>query len=122
LNKGVAAKRDLDDAQTALAVAESTLTGAQQAASLLRAGARAEDLRAAELRVQQAQETLQQARTTGRAKIEQARAALQAAEQSALEVEAKRQDAQVARQTTVQKQADLAAHRPPPPMPSSGRP
>jgi RND family efflux transporter MFP subunit len=108
-DKGVAAQRQLDDAQTALAVAESTLEGAQQQANLVRAGARPEEIRMAELRVQQAQEALQQAQAGGKAKIAQARAALQQAEQSALDVEAKRQEVQIARQTAAQRLADLSA-------------
>ncbi len=107
--KGIDAKRQLDDAQTALAVADSTLESARQQANLVRAGARAEDIRAAELRVQQAQEALAQARTSGEAKVAQARAALRQAEQGRLQVLAKRQEALAMRETAAQKRADLAA-------------
>ncbi len=107
--KGIDAKRQLDDAQTALAVANSTLESTRQQASLTRAGARPEDLRAAQIRVQQAQEALAQATTSGDAKVAQAQAALRQAEQSALQVTVKQRDAQALQQLALQKRADLAA-------------
>lgn len=107
--KGIDARRQLDDANTALAVAEAALASAQQQGNLLRAGARAEDLRAAELRVQQAQDALRQAQQSGDAKVAQAQAGLRQAQQSALQVDAKRQEAAASRQGVAQKQADLAA-------------
>jgi RND family efflux transporter MFP subunit len=107
--KGIDAKRELDDAQTALAVAESSLASAQQQADLVRAGARPEDLRAAQLRVQQAREALDQAKTSGAAKVAQAQAALQQARQDALQVAAKQQESLALRETANQKRADLAA-------------
>src|SRR5207249_2710499 len=55
------------------------------------------------------EETLSQARASGDAKVAQAKAALRQAEQTALQVEAKRQEAQAARETASQKRADLAA-------------
>jgi len=107
--KGIDSKRQLDDAQTALAVADAALESARQQADLVRAGARAEDLRAAELRVRQAREALAQAQTSGDAKVRQAQAALRQAEQSALQVAAKQQEARAMRETAAQKRADLAA-------------
>jgi HlyD family secretion protein len=109
LEIGIAAKRQLEDAQSAFDVAESALESARQQASLVRAGARPEDLRAAELRVEGAQKALSQARKTGDAKVAQAQAALRQAEQSVLQVDVKRQDAAAMRETAHQKQADLAA-------------
>ncbi len=108
-DKGISAKRTLEDARTALAVAESTLESAQQQSSLVRAGARAEDLQAAELRVDAAQSALTQARSSGDAKVSQAEGGLRQAQESALTVEAKRQEAQAMHQTAAQRQADLSA-------------
>ncbi len=108
-DKGVAARRQLDDALTAYAVANSGLTSAQQAANLLRAGARSEEVRAGELRVEGARDALVSAQKSGDAKILQARAALQQAQQSRLNVAVKQEEARAMQDTTVQKQADLAA-------------
>jgi RND family efflux transporter MFP subunit len=91
--KGIVPKRQLEDAQTALSVAESGLGSAKAQASLVRAGSRIEDVRAAELRVQAAREALAQARKSGDAHVRQAKAALRQAEQGTLLVEAKRQEA-----------------------------
>ena len=110
-DKGIAPRRQLDDADTALTVAESALTAAQQAESLVRAGARAEDLRAAGLRTQQAQEALGAAETGGDAKIRQAETALEQARKTALSVAARKQDAVAANQAVSQKRADFAAAR-----------
>lgn len=107
--KGIAARRQVQDAETALTVANSTLETARQQVSLTRAGARIEDIRAAELKVQQAKETLDQAKLSGEAKVAQAQAALRQAEQSAGQVAAKRQEAQAMRASVVQKRADLAS-------------
>ncbi len=107
--KGIAPKRQLEDARTAKAVANAALETSKQQLSLLRAGARKEDLRLAELRVQQAKETLEQARSSGEAKVAQAHAALQQAERSVLQVDAKRKEAQAMQRATLQKRADLAA-------------
>ena len=108
-DKGVAAKRVLEDATTSLAVASSTLTSTQQALSLLKAGARPEDLRAAELRVEGARNALTASQKSGDARVLQARAALQQAEQSKLQVAVKQQDALATQDMTRQKSADLAA-------------
>jgi HlyD family secretion protein len=91
--KGIVPKRQLEDAQTALSVAESGLESAKAQASLVRAGSRAEDVRAAELRAQGAREALAQARKSGDAHIRQAKASLKKAEQGNLLVESKRQEA-----------------------------
>jgi HlyD family secretion protein len=109
VDKGIDAKRQLDDAQTALSVADSALESARQQASLVRSGARAEDLRAAEIRVQQAQQAVAQAKTSGDARVTQARAALRQAQQSALQVAVKQQDARAQHELAAQKRADLAA-------------
>lgn len=108
-DKGIDSRRQLDDARTALTVATSALESARQQAGLLKAGARAEDLRAAELRVQQAREGLAQARSSGEAKVAQAAALLRQARQSALQVAVKQQDALVQRQNALQKHADMAS-------------
>jgi HlyD family secretion protein len=107
--QGIAAQRQLDDAKTALAVANATLESAQQQASLVRAGTRPEDLHAAELRLEQAREALSQAGTSGRSRVEQARATLHQAEQGALQVATRQQEARAMHEAEHQKQADLAA-------------
>jgi RND family efflux transporter MFP subunit len=107
--KGIDAKRQLDDAQTALTVADSALQSATQQLSLVRAGARPEDVRIAELKVQQARQGVTQARATGDAKTAQAQAALRQARQSAGQVTVKRQDARAMREQAAAKRADLAA-------------
>jgi RND family efflux transporter MFP subunit len=107
--EGIAAQRQLDDAKTAVAVADATLKSAQAQASLIHAGTRPEDLQAAQLRVDQASEALSQAQTSGQAKVWQAQAALQQAQQSALAVAAKQQAARAAEEAARQKQSDLAA-------------
>lgn len=109
VEKGISAKRNLEDAKTALAVANSALSGAQAQASLVRAGARTEDLRSAEIRVQQAQESLAQAKSSGDARVAQARALLRQAEQGELQAGVKAQEARAARQAALQKRADLSA-------------
>jgi RND family efflux transporter MFP subunit len=108
-DKGIDSQRQLDDAKTAFAVAESALESATQQASLVKAGARPEDIRAAELRVQQAQEMLTQAKTSGDAKVAQAAATLRQAKENALQVAVKQKDAGVQHQIAQQKRADLAA-------------
>lgn len=79
-DRGIKARRELDDAQTALRVADAGLKSAGDALSLLRAGTRTEDLRAGELRVAGARETLGAARASGNAKVVEAQAALQLAQ------------------------------------------
>lgn len=90
-DKGIAAKRQLDDAKTAQRLAASSLESARQQADLVRAGTRSEDLQSAELRVKTAQ------------------AALEQAEHGDLQVTAKKQEAQAAMESIQQKRADLAA-------------
>ena len=109
--KGIAPKRQLDDAETALTVAGSALTAAQQAESLVRAGARAEEIQAAELRTQAARDAQYAAENGGAAKIQQAQAALEQARKTALTVAARRQDAIAAQRGVAQKRADFAAAR-----------
>jgi RND family efflux transporter MFP subunit len=91
--KGIVAKRQLDDAQTALSVAKSALETAKAQVSLLREGAHPDDLHAAELRV------------------ETARANLQQAERGSLSVLEKQKEAQAAMESVNQKNADLSAAR-----------
>lgn len=107
--KGFTSKNTLDQMKTDLAVDEAALKSAKQQLSLILAGPRLEDIQAAELQVQQAQQSLQDSQTSGALKVAQARQSLQQAQQSALQVEAKQMEAQAAHQTVAQKQADLAA-------------
>jgi len=109
LDIGVAAKRQVEDAQTALDIANSTLESAKEAAALVKAGARPEDLQAAQVRVDGAQELLKQAQTTGDSRVQQAQAALKQAQESVGQVAVKQQDARAFAQTVAQKRADLMA-------------
>jgi RND family efflux transporter MFP subunit len=109
--EGIAAQRQLDDARTALDVANATLESAQAQDSLVHAGTRQEDLQSAQLRVDQAREALSQAQTSGDAKVAQAQAALRQAQQGAFAVAARRQAAQAAEDNARQKQSDLEAAR-----------
>lgn len=79
-DKGIKAKRELDDAQTALRVADASFQTAQNALSLVQAGTRPEDVQVGELRVQGARDTLQASRESGDAKVVQAQSALQLAQ------------------------------------------
>jgi HlyD family secretion protein len=88
---GVAAKRQLDDAKTALSVADSTVRSDKQQEELLKVGAREEDLRSAELRVKTAEANLRQA------------------ERGGLQVKAKEREAQAMAESARQKQADMLA-------------
>jgi len=76
VDRGIKARRELDDAQTALRVAEANLQSAKDALSLVQAGTRIEDIRAGELRVAGAREALQSAGQSGDAKVGLAQAAL----------------------------------------------
>ena len=69
---GIDSKRQLEDAETALSLADAALESAKQGVSLLREGPRAEDVSAAELRLQLAQQSLKQAKQNGEAKVLQA--------------------------------------------------
>ena len=105
---GFTAKKQVEDAQTAYEVANSAWESAQQQASLIRAGARPEELQAAQLHVEGAKEALRQAQTAGDAKIAQAQAALKQAQESALQVRVKEQDARALAAAALQKRADLS--------------
>ncbi len=106
--KGISAKRQADDAQTALTVAEASVESAKQALELTLAGARKEDRDAARLRVRQADESLVQAQKTGNAKVAQAQAALSQAESQTLAVAAKVQEAEAARSSALKASADVS--------------
>lgn len=106
---GVEPKRALDDVETALSVAESTLASAKAQADLVRAGARPQDIRAAQLQVRAAREAVAQARAGGDARVKAAEATVRQAEQGAAQVVAKRQEAASMADAADQKRADLAA-------------
>lgn len=89
--KGIVAKRQLDDAQTAVSVAKSALETAKAQVSLLREGAHPDDVHTAELRVETARATLQQA------------------ERGALNIAEKQKEAEAAKESMNQKNADLSA-------------
>lgn len=89
-DKGIRARRELDDATTTLKVAEAGLATARNAANLVRAGARPEDLQAASLKTQSATDLVRQTGQSNDAKIAQAQAALRAAELSAQQTRGQR--------------------------------
>jgi len=80
VNQGIKPQRDLDDAQTALQVAEANLASANDALNLLQAGARPEDLKDADLRVEAAREALDATHKSGDSRVAQAKSALDLAE------------------------------------------
>lgn len=82
-DKGIRARRELDDAKTALTLAGSSLQSARDALSLLRAGARREEIRAAELGVSGAREAVVAARQSRDAQVLQAQSGLQLARDNA---------------------------------------
>ena len=109
--KGVAARRQVEDAQTALDVAEAAAENAAQALELTKAGARREDRDTARLRVAQARQALDAAIAGGDAQVAQARAALRQAEAGQLSVTAKTQDIRTAESNAQKAAADQTAAR-----------
>ena len=109
--KGVSARRQVEDAQTALTVAEASVESARQTLELLQAGARQEDREAAQLRVRQAEEALGQAHKTGEAKLVQAKAVLRQTEKQKLAVAAKVQEAKAAQSGAGKAAADVESAR-----------
>ena len=81
-DKGIKPRRELEDAKTALSVAESNLQSAGDALALIKAGARAEEIQAAQLRVEGAKQALQAAQKSGEAQISEAKAAFNLAEKN----------------------------------------
>lgn len=81
-DKGIKARRELDDAQTALDVADAALQTARDQLSLVWTGNRSEDIQAGTLAVQGARDLLQSAQESGNAKVAQAQAVLDLARSS----------------------------------------
>ena len=106
-DKGFVARSQVDAAQTSLSVDEATLSGAEQALALQKAGNRSEDVTAARLRLSAAQAVQRQAGESGAAHIAQAQAALRQAVDTQRQVEAKRLETRGLQDAAVQKQADL---------------
>lgn len=107
--KGIVPRRQLEDAKTALEVADSALESAKQQAAMAHEGSRPEDVRAADLRLSAAKDALIAAQASGDAKVRQAEAALTQAEEAGLQVTVKRQEAIAMKATAAQKRQDLAA-------------
>ncbi len=105
---GYVSRRQLEDAQTALATAESALAAAQASESLVRAGARPEELRATEARTAAARNALSSARTIGGQRVAAAAATLRQAEAAELAVQAKQKDVQATQATARQRASDAA--------------
>jgi len=89
--KGIKARRDVDDAQTALQVDDATLQQAKSQLALLKAGARPEELKTAQVEVDDAQRALKSARQSGDANVSKARAELNLAQKNATQTPALRQ-------------------------------
>lgn len=106
---GISSRVQLEDADTALTLAKSSYESAEQQDNLIRAGSRPQDIQSAELGVEQAQESLQQAQTDSALKIEQARAALNTAEAGQLGVEALQAKYKAMLASQNQKASDLTA-------------
>lgn len=94
--EGYVAHRQLEDAKTALATAESALSAAEASESLLKEGARPEEIRAAEIKAASARRALANARKVGEQRVIQARVALEQARKAETGVRAKAQDAAAA--------------------------
>ncbi|AIE86223.1 efflux RND transporter periplasmic adaptor subunit [Fimbriimonas ginsengisoli] len=107
--EGFIARRQLEDAQAAAATAESALAAAQANESLIREGARPEELRAAELKAAAARQAVENARKVGAQRVAQAETALNQARQAVLGVEAKARDATALSSLARQKAAETAA-------------
>lgn len=117
-NKGIKAKRELDDAQTALTVAQTGVQTAQDNLNLLLAGARPEEIQAAALTVQGAEQALEAARKSGDAKMQAAQNEVQTALANARLAQRSRPEdvknaalrVEAARGALAQAQASSAAH------------
>lgn len=105
--KGVDSRRQLEDAHTAVQVANAALASVQQQLSLIKVGARSEDLNSAVLRVTQAEELFNLARESGTTKVTQAETALTQAKQGAVLVAMKSEESRAGLNTATQKKADL---------------
>ena len=107
--EGFASKRQLEDSEAILSIAQSNLISAQQSESLLRAGARSEDLQSATLKVQAAQSVLAAIKSAADKKVLLAKATAKQVRAAALNVKAKQEEARVATASLAQKQADQQA-------------
>lgn len=106
---GLVARRQLEEDKTTMDAADSALRAAEANESLVRAGARTEDIRASEARAAAARDAWRSARLLGDAKVASAKALLKQARASALLVKAKLADVASNRALFAQKQADLAS-------------
>ncbi|MCO5296956.1 MAG: efflux RND transporter periplasmic adaptor subunit [Fimbriimonadaceae bacterium] len=104
IGEGYVSKQQAEASQAAYLTAESAYKQAQQQLDLLRAGARREDIQAAEAR-------LEAARTVGSKRVEQAQAAVREAEAGALSAKALAREAAAARFGATEKQAGASAAR-----------
>lgn len=100
--EGYVSGQQADSSRATFDLADSALKQAQAQLSLVKQGARVEERLAAE-------EKLKSAKTLGDRKVEQARLGLRQAQEAALGVEAKSQEAASARLNAEQKQADARA-------------
>lgn len=104
LADGYVSRQQAEASQAALATAQSAYKQAQEQLNLLRAGAREEDIRVAEAR-------LEAARTVGAKRVEQAQAVVRQADAGALAVQAQAREAAASRFGASEKQAGASAAR-----------
>ena len=100
--EGYVSGQQMDASKAAYLQAESALVSSKSALSLVKAGARTEEVKAAQLR-------LDAARDTGNKRVQAAQAGLDQAKQGKLGVEAKAKDLEAARLGATQKGADSRA-------------
>ncbi len=108
-SKGIVSLQQKQDADTADTQAKAALASAQQQLSLLKAGARPQDVQTARLAVQQQKQALQQTIVQEGAKVAAAQAALALAKHNSLHVDAAKQQAVAMQQAVLQKEAELSA-------------
>jgi HlyD family secretion protein len=106
---GYVSRRQLEDAQTALTTAGSALAAAQANESLVRAGARPEELKSAEDRAAAARHALESTRLLSDRKVAAAETALKQTKADAATVRAKLHDVLASQATASQRASDVAA-------------
>jgi RND family efflux transporter MFP subunit len=106
---GYVSRRQIEDSKTALDTAESALLAAAAAESLVRAGARPEEIRAGRAHLASLKEALDSARMIGERKVATAEANLQQQKLHTLDVLAKQKDVEIGAAVARQKTADLSS-------------
>ena len=105
--QGNIAKRQLDDAKTALDTTTSALAAARDSEALLKQGARPEEIRSAQAKADAAKDAYDSAQTISDEQVAAAKASLQHAISGNLQVQAKKQDLVNSREVAAQRLADV---------------